>query len=221
MPEVYCHPVIKKVVALHAVLLSVYPGTLRVIDVLDQQANTLMRQFRAGDDAVGIQLSNWLPECAGMRNEETLKQELTIHHMRLAVAREHGFDSWEEAVEEGDQVLDTDFEFAVDAALSGNVKKLRQLLDLHPDLATRGSQYGHGASLLIYLAANGVETWRQVVPENAPHVMKMLIDAGADIHAVIKQYGGKHTALELLLSSAHPREAGILEEMADLLKDPA
>ncbi|MFK7848302.1 MAG: hypothetical protein AB8G77_23645 [Rhodothermales bacterium] len=213
MPDVYCHPSVKKVVALHAELLSIYPGNLRVIGVLEHQSRVLLKGFTEGDVAVCIQLSNWLPECAGMSSDQLLKQDLTIHHMRLAVSREHGYESWSQVLADGVHKLDAHFEAAVDAVLSGNLKKLNVLLATHPGLINQTSQYGHRATLLIYLAANGVETWRQVVPTNAAQVLTFLIEAGADMKKCINVYGGQHNALELLLSSAHPRAAGVLDEM--------
>lgn len=219
-PDVYCHPMIKQVVALHAELLSVYPGNLRVLDVLEQQANVLWQQLEAKDEAICIQLSNWLPACVGMKPTDILKQDLTIHHMRLAVAREHGYATWEEALIDGNKPLDVNFEHAVDAILSGNVKKLVELLEATPALVNQRSDYGHKATLLIYLAANGVETWRQVVPSNADEIVSVLVSAGADIESTIEVYGGHHTFLELLLSSAHPREAGVLDTILQVLEEP-
>lgn len=218
MPDVYCHSIVKSVVALHAELLSIYPGNLRVIGVLEHQSKVLLRCFGEGDTAACIQLSNWLPECVGMNAEELMKQDLTIHHMRLAVSREHGYESWEQVLADGVHKLDANFEAAVDAVLSGNLKKLKVLLTAHPDLINQSSQYGHRATLLIYLAANGVETWRQVVPANAAKVLAFLIEAGADINKTIDVYGGQHNALELLLSSAHPRAAGVLDEMIQVFE---
>ncbi len=217
VPDVYCHQVVKQTVALHAALLSVYPGNLRVIGVLEHQARVLLSHFKLKDESVCVQLSNWLPECIGLDAAGIFKQDLTIHHMRLAVAREHGFESWKEAEASGNVKLDAQFEAAVDAALSGNLKKLDRLMRENPGLATQRSQFGHGATLLVYMAANGVETWRQVVPANAPSVLQYLIDAGADIEAKICVYGGQHSTLELLLSSAHPRAAGVLDDMASVL----
>ncbi len=221
VPDVYCHPVVKETVALHAALLSVYPGNLRVIGVLEHQARVLLSHFNIKDEAVCVQLSNWLPECVGLNPAQIFKQDLTIHHMRLTVAREHGFESWTDAQLAGNVRLDATFEAAVDAALSGNLKKLDQLVRENPDLVTQRSQFGHGATLLVYMAANGVETWRQVVPANAASILQYLLDAGADPEAKICVYGGLHSTLELLLSSAHPRDAGVLDEMAAVLSREA
>ena len=143
-------------------------GNLRLIGVLEHQARVLLSHFSHQDKAVCVQLGNWLPDCIGLDAAEIFKQDLTIHHMRLAVAREHGFATWAAAEAVGGVKLDAAFEAAVDAALSGNLKKLDALLREKPELVTQRSQFGHGATLLIYMAANGVETWRQVVPANAP-----------------------------------------------------
>ncbi len=220
MVKVYSHPVVQKVMLLHAELLSLYPGSLTVIDVLESQAKTLYCRFEAKNDDVCIQLSNWLPECTGLPAEQIFGRALTIHHMRLSVAREYGFASWEAALQGGDVQLEVDFERAVDAALNGNIKRLKELVDWRPELVKMRSQFGHRATILIYLAANGVETWRQIVPENATEIMRFLIGAGANPNATIQVYGGSHSMLELLLSSAHPRAAGILNAMLELLNDP-
>ena len=49
----------------------------------------------------------------------------------------------------------------------------------------------------------------------------VLLDAGADVDAKIEVYGGLHSTLELLLSSAHPRAAGLLDDMAQMLSREA
>ena len=41
--------------------------------------------------------------------------------------------------------------------------------------------------------------------------------AGAECDVKIEVYGGKHSTLELLLSSAHPRQAGVLDGMVEVL----
>jgi hypothetical protein len=100
------------------------------------------------------------------------------------------------------------FERAVDAVVFGQVDELRRMLADQPDLVRRRSAYGHRATLLHYTAANGVEIRRQVVPYNAAQIATMLLDAGADVAATLRAYGGSATTLEMLESSGHPRGAG-------------
>jgi hypothetical protein len=62
-----------------------------------------------------------------------------------------------------------------------------------------------------------VEIWRQQVPLNLPETVSYLLEEGANPGAKMKVYGGEYTAAELLLSSLHPRNAGIFEELRMLL----
>jgi hypothetical protein len=62
----------------------------------------------------------------------------------------------------------------------------------------------HGATLLHYVAANGVEDERQRSPGNAPAIAKMLLEAGADPNALCDAYESRCTTLSLLVSSRPP-----------------
>ena len=70
-----------------------------------------------------------------------------------------------DAVERAD--LQSEFELAVDAVIDGDEATLRDLLDLAPGLVRERSGAVHGATLLHYVAANGVEDHRQRTPPNA------------------------------------------------------
>lgn len=134
---------------------------------------------------------------------------------REMVRREHGFDAEPIA-----PTLRHDPRFAAALALTlhGRVGALRALLRREPDLVRARSAYGHRATLLHYLAANGVEIRHQVVHERAPKVAVVLLEAGAEVDAPMRAYGGEHRTLSLLLSSAHPRAAGVAEDLAHVLR---
>ncbi len=211
--------VISQVTDLHAALLKNYPGHLTVINVITAQAQTLYDEHQKGNPVVCIQLSNWLPDFAGADNETILAAEIDIEDTRLAVAREHGFDSWQTAVEFGKKRLNPNFEDAITAVTTGAIDDLRLLLTKLPYLLSLRSPYGHQSTLLHYVAANGIETWRQTVPSNAADITKLLLDSGADVHARAFVYGGEFDTLALLVSSAHPAEAGVTDEVAALLRE--
>src|SRR5207237_7622081 len=110
---------------------------------------------------------------------------LDVTDAQVVVAQEYGFESWADLAEFTDAVSRDGpverFEAAVEAVVSGDVAPLRSMLRENPDLVRARSTRRHHATLLHYVAANGVEGGRQKTPENAVEVAKMLLDAGAEV----------------------------------------
>jgi ankyrin repeat protein len=77
----------------------------------------------------------------------------------------------------------------------------------------------HRATLLHYVAANGVEGYRQKTPRNAVEVARVLLRAGAEVDALADLYGTRCTTLSLLVSSCHPAQAGVQGDLANVLLD--
>jgi ankyrin repeat protein len=121
------------------------------------------------------------------------------------------------------EVLDADerrekdelFEQAAKAVVDGNLDELRELLDQDPDLVHARSPRAHRATLLHYVAANGVE--RQEVPPNASKIAELLLERGAEPDAECYMYGGGETTLGLVVSSIHPEQAGLTGEIVRVL----
>jgi ankyrin repeat protein len=105
----------------------------------------------------------------------------------------------------------------VDAVVAGDADTLRHLLRQHPDLVHARSTRTHHAMLLHYVGANGVEGWRQRTPKNAVRMVELLLDAGAEVDAVADMYRGGCTTLGLVATSIHPKVAGVLRPLIDLL----
>ena len=107
------------------------------------------------------------------------------------------------------------FERAADAVVDGRLEELRAMLDEEPSLATARSPRPHRVTLLHYLGANGVESFRQRTPANAVEVMRCLLEAGAEPDALSCTYGGgpAQTTMALLTSSSWPAEAGVQAEL--------
>lgn len=136
----------------------------------------------------------------------------TVDDVRRVIAREHGFADWATVVAHRDEPVDARFEAAVDAIVSGDPDALRSLLAADPALVRARSPFGHHATLVHYVAANGVESTRQwQSPRNAVRVLRILLRHGADPDAVCDTYGGgsAQTPLYLLVSSTHPAQAGV------------
>ena len=111
------------------------------------------------------------------------------------------------------------YEAAVDAIVSGDLPALDSLLHDHPALVQARSSRTHGATLLHYVAANGVESYRQKTPPNAVDVAHLLLSRGSEADATAIMYGGDATTMSMLVSSAHPAEAGVQVALVDTLVD--
>jgi hypothetical protein len=99
----------------------------------------------------------------------------------------------------------------------GDRDMLEALLREDPSLAGARSARRHHATLLHYVAANGVEGWRQRTPPNAVDIARLLLDAGADPNALADMYDAKCTTLSMLVSSSPPADAGLQLALAELL----
>lgn len=141
---------------------------------------------------------------------------------RAIIAREHFLETWDQFAEFAKALKDSEspiarFERAVDAVVSGDVPALERLLHDDPALIRRRSPRTHHSMLLHYVGANGVESWRQRTPKNAVEIARILLDAGAEIDATADMYNGGCTTLGLVATSIHPKVAGVLHELMDLL----
>ncbi len=109
------------------------------------------------------------------------------------------------------------FSQAVEAITTGDESALRALLQAHPGLVRERAHFAHQATLLHYVAANGVEVQRS--PGNAPAIARILLEAGAEADAVASIYGPGATTLGLTVSSVHPYLAGVQPSLVDVLID--
>ena len=108
-----------------------------------------------------------------IRESNLAKPAPQVADAQFFVARAHGFESWPrfskhlQALERR-QSPDARFEAAADAIVSGDIRTLEKLLEEDPGLISARSRRAHNATLLHYVAANGVESFRQKTPLNIP-----------------------------------------------------
>jgi len=145
---------------------------------------------------------------------------------QLLIARAHGFESWPAFAAAVEPPVETDlvrreFEAAADAVVNGDLATLESLVRRNPDLVRARSFRVHGATLLHYVAANGVEDFRQKTPPNALAIARFLLEAGAEVDGLANTYGGGkyQTTMNLLVSSTHPADAGLQAPLVHLLLD--
>ncbi len=171
-----------------------------------------------------------LPPCPALELYEAQAKDLllastpTLADAQLFIAAMHGFESWPvfekqiKALSNGDSP-EAAFEVAADAIVSGDMQTLRHRIQQNPQLVAARSMRTHHATLLHYVAANGVEDYRQKSPKNIVEIAAFLLDSGADVHAEMNAYGGRCTVLALTATSVHPQRAGVQEPLLQFLLD--
>jgi hypothetical protein len=168
------------------------------------------------------QLEHYAAQLATFARKRMTEADGALTQAQFVIARAHGFLSWARfarhlgALERAANATSA-FEQAADAIVTGDLNALAGLLAENPDLVRERSEREHRATLLHYVSANGVENFRQRTPPNIVVLAERLLDAGAEVDAEADVYGGGATTLDLVLTSAHPRKAGVQNQLADRL----
>lgn len=168
--------------------------------------------IRSQEPCIFSEINNYHPSYLGKSFSELFQIPLNLNDCQVCIAAEYGFGHWTE-VEQHAEPYHHHFEEAVNHLVFGREQELTNLLNEYPNLVHQTSQYGHQATLLHYSGSNGVELWRQQVPMNLPEIVGLLLENGANRHAKMKVYGGEFKTLELLMSSAHPQDAGLVQDL--------
>ena len=207
------------------------------LSAFEQQAGELLSSHGAADPAA-IDLFHrkhprfldekikWLPKA--IPDSEIGDAPLTLDDARLTIARYYDFldwsspAAWVEAISQEGGV--SKFESAVEAVVNGDLGALQDALRRAPRLVSARSNRVccfdppvHRATLLHYVAANGVEGYRQRTPANAVEIARTLLQAGAEPDALADMYGGECTTMSMLVSSSHPAKAGLQVPLVELL----
>jgi hypothetical protein len=172
-----------------------------------------------------VRIEGWTRRVVEYATKELLEKKTpTLTKAQLVIARSQGFESWPKFSVHLQQLAEPKsqtslFELAADAIVNGDAAKLKRLLREHPGLVRARSRREHAATLLHYTSANGVEGYRQKTPENIVEITKTLLDAGADVDATCRVYGSECSTLGLTATSVHPANAGVMNELLQLLSD--
>ena len=193
-----------------------------------KQAKQLSKACKArGQDGVRAWAAQWMA-AAGDPFVEFAWEKLSssgkcaTSHAQYVMARAYGFLSWPAFVRHIDELQRATltvgaFEAAADAIVAGDLATLKELLRGDPSLVHARSTREHRSTLLHYVAANGVENYRQKTPPNIIAIAETLLKAGAEVDAVAEMYGGNATTLGLAATSIHPLRAGVQNALIDVL----
>jgi hypothetical protein len=189
------------------------------LSAYEQQAESLLAGHRAADSAA-LDLFHrkhprfldetikWRPKF--IPDSEIRDAALSLDDARLTIARYYDFVDWTSlaayvaAVSREGPVFE--FESAVEAVVNGDLAALEDALCRDPALVRARSSrvccfdppVVRRATLLHYLAANGVEQYRQKTPPNALEIARALLQAGAEPDALADMYGVECTTMSML-----------------------
>jgi ankyrin repeat protein len=176
-----------------------------------------------------VRVDRWVAGLAGFIERYMLSRAGTgganrcnLAGAQFVIARSHGFRSWPQLVHHLQSLARSGsgahaFEAAAEAIVTGNLATLERLVRRNPELVHARSAREHNATLLHYVSANGVESYRQRSPKNAVAITQLLLEAGSEVDAEADVYGGGATTLGLVATSVHPEKAGVQLELLDLL----
>ncbi|MEM1137583.1 MAG: hypothetical protein AAGI07_17210 [Bacteroidota bacterium] len=216
--KVYRCKAVKEIESFYGELLYRIDLFQHISEHLNELVETMWEGLQNGVPVLLEEISNYHPSHLGKSNIELAKAAFTKVDCKLTIANEYSFSDWEMIEALGKTKYNLYFENAINTLLKGDLLALKMQLSKYPDIVTCRSQYGHHATLLHYIASNGVEMWRQKVPYNLPEITKFLLILGANPAAKMKIYGEECDVKSLLSSSAHPFDAGIGEELLQLLE---
>ena len=214
--KIYIPSIVQELQTFYGELLYSPTSFLNIPSHLAALAQRMYKGVQEQESVIFTEISNYHKDFLG-KKEKINPLTFTLEDCQQTIANEYGFSDWEAVKQLGDVQYDFQFERAVNLLLAGDSPTLQQLITQYPYLLSATSSYGHQATLLHYVASNGVEFWRQQVPMNLPAITSYLLSVGTDIDARMKVYGGNFDTYALLTSSAHPKAAGILEEMKEIL----
>lgn len=177
-------------------------------------------------DELSVTVSRWIDKVERFVQRRIAESNgrCRLADAQFIIARSHGFDSWPKFSKHLKGLMQKNsavarFEAAADAIIKGDLRTLRRLLRDDPKLVHARSTREHGAILLHYVSANGVEGYRQKTPANIVEITKLLLKAGAEVDAEADVYGGGATTLGLVATSVHPYRAGVQNPLMQILLD--
>jgi ankyrin repeat protein len=189
-----------------------------------KQSKELLKLCASGDPDSLRRIKRNNSRLAKLSDDAFRNVVLHLADAQLAIAREHGFESWPKFAKHIEDLTRASspvsiFESAVDAVVAGDLVTLERLLHEDPELVRARSSRAHQATLLHYVAANGVEDYRQKTPRNAVAVAQALLSAGAEVDATIEAHGTVWTTVGLIATSLHPLDAGVQVSLLQILLD--
>jgi ankyrin repeat protein len=197
------------------------------LDQLKLQSSELHRGHRDRDPSAAARVAAHHPGMKALSPDAVLDQAFALADAQLVIAREYGFRSWADLKHHVESVAAINrftphprFADALAALDAGDIDAMRALISADPTLVHARTNleppYGYfsGATLLHHVAGNPD---RDIpLPANIVDIARLLLDAGADVHARTLGRNGGDT-LGLLVTSRRASDQGMSGPLIDLL----
>jgi hypothetical protein len=199
------------------------------LDHLKHQATDLLKAHAAHDPAAAQRLREFHPRFLKLSDPEAFAASLKLSDAQLAIAREHGFQSWARLKARVEKLTHSDvqdiphhariksvaFARAVELLDAGDAEGLREYLKQHPRLAQQrvafeGGNYFRNPTLLEFIAENPIRHGK--LPADIVEVAKVILDAGVEQAAL-------NETLMLVSTGSVARECHVQIPLMDLLCD--
>src|SRR5678815_1059668 len=146
------------------------------VEQFRKQAKDLLKD-RSSSDAIQ-RIKNFHPRLQAPT--EAQLETFSLADAQWVIAREYAFESWPKFIEHIEEAARSNssvsqFELAADAIVTGDLPALNNLLAGNPELVRARSTRAHGAPLVHYVAANGIENFRQKTPKNIVAITRALL----------------------------------------------
>ena len=191
---------------------------MQLSEYLEPFATTLWEEYQKKNPITALEISNYHPDWLGKDHTLILESALSRVDCFQTIASEFGFSNWELLTQHPEIKVNPDFENAVEAIINGQLEDLKKSLTANPELIKMTSTFGHQAGLIHYVASNGVEIWRQIVPFNLLEITHYLLESGANPDQPHQIYGGNCSLIDLIATSAHPEKAGLQQELIQFIQ---
>ncbi len=215
--KIYRHLFVQNTLDLHNEILNHPAHYSTVKEQLILIADNLYFNLKKRNPIALKVIETFHPEYHDRISSEIPNAGLGREDCQLVIAKEYGYQNWEAALSESDLPFDKNLEQAIDFLVSGKKEELNKLIKENPDVLDQHSPYWHSAGLIHYIASNGVEIWRQSVPENLVEITDMLLQLGANPNMPNNIYGGSNL-INLIETSSHPHQVGIAQDLIKMVK---
>lgn len=202
---------LKKLLAEELPLLH---SLILIQDYIIRVADRLQSAIDNRNPILSVLLRNHYTRFSFESLEDIWNQSHQIDLQELS-ARMHGFNEFSDI--DSVSYIDPELQMGIDHFLNSPIEIFQDYIINHQSILDKQTAFGHQASLIHYIGSNGVEIYRQQVPLDIVIRVSILKDLNASFDISHKIYGGHCSLIDLIETSAHPKDAGVRKQLMKII----